>query len=113
MARTSTRARRAARRAFSLVELLAVLGILAFLLARLLPALARAQAQARQVACRAALRQIGDAARRHAAEHLGHLPTGGWQWECVNDVTDPAGLEDPLERKYEYYVDDGIKRPAP
>jgi prepilin-type processing-associated H-X9-DG protein len=100
-------------RAFSIVELLTVIGILAILIAMLMPALGRAREQANQVACLAALRQVGLAGQLHAAEHNGHLPTAGWHWQSVGGVTNPAGIEDATERKYEYYLDNGIKRPAP
>ena len=100
-------------RAFTLVEVLAVIGIIGVLIAMLLPALGLAREQAQRVQCSAKLRQIGLAALMHANAHQGYLPSGGYSWNLVGGVTNPRGLEDEAERKYEYYIDNGIKRPVP
>lgn len=100
-------------RAFSLVELMVVIGIIAILIALLLPALEKVRAQSYSVKCLANLRSIGQAAMMHVNDHAGYLPTGGWQWNCPGGVTNPHGLEDDNEKKYMYYMDSGIKRPLP
>ena len=53
--------RRDRRHAFSLIELMVVIGIIAVLIAMLLPALQRARQQARSVQCKSNLQQIGQA----------------------------------------------------
>jgi len=62
------------RKAFTLVELLVVIGILAVLIAILLPALSGAKRVAQRVACAAQMRQVGQALHIYANDHKGFLP---------------------------------------
>jgi len=64
-------------RAFTLVELLVVVAIVALLLAILTPALKKARSAAEATICGANQRQIYMAARQFAADNNGHGPGGG------------------------------------
>lgn len=68
-------------RAFSLIELIVVIGIIAILLALLMPALSRAREAARQVQCASQLRQLGLGLINYSAQNKGWLPHwGGWHF---------------------------------
>jgi prepilin-type N-terminal cleavage/methylation domain-containing protein/prepilin-type processing-associated H-X9-DG protein len=100
------------RGAFTLVELLVVIGIIAILIALLIPAVTLAQRAGRSVACQSNLRQIFSAAMQRSVEHGGYVQVGG----SLNDVTDtsPQTLEDRDQKRYVWYDDDqGVRRPAP
>src|SRR5689334_4243831 len=60
-------------RGFTLVELLVVIGVIAVLIALLLPALQRARQAAETVSCLSNLRQIGIVAASYVSENKGWL----------------------------------------
>lgn len=76
MSRTSLRPRPAA---FSLVELLVVVAVIALLISLLLPALSGVKAQGRLTLCANQVRQLVWAGFTYAHEHKGVLPDGGWR----------------------------------
>jgi prepilin-type processing-associated H-X9-DG protein/prepilin-type N-terminal cleavage/methylation domain-containing protein len=75
------------RRAFTLVELLVVIGIISILVALLLPALNRAREHANRIKCAANLRSIGQAMAFYVQEYAhypgSHLIAGGPAYEAA------------------------------
>src|SRR5205823_7443845 len=97
-----------ARRAFTLVELLVVIGIIAILIALLLPAAAGARRQAKMIKCQANMRAIGQLLLMYANSNRGWMyPVG------VGDPNAPAGPSNlrrlgeflPPEQRWPVYVE--------
>ena len=64
------------RAAFTLVELLVVIGIIALLIALLMPALSAARSHAMTVRCAANLHDVGHAMQSYANDYGGRVPRG-------------------------------------
>jgi prepilin-type N-terminal cleavage/methylation domain-containing protein/prepilin-type processing-associated H-X9-DG protein len=101
---TKIRQSRSEHKAFSLIELLTVIGIFGILVGLLLPAVQRARESAARVGCLNNLRQIGTALLNHESSH-GHLPPDPIQLGIRIDPNDwlswmalilPEMGEDPL-----------------
>jgi prepilin-type N-terminal cleavage/methylation domain-containing protein/prepilin-type processing-associated H-X9-DG protein len=74
-------------RAFTLTELLVVMGLIALLVSLLMPALGQARAAARTTGCLSNLRQMGAAWNMYLAENRGHLPEYIWHTPLTPDVS--------------------------
>jgi prepilin-type N-terminal cleavage/methylation domain-containing protein/prepilin-type processing-associated H-X9-DG protein len=79
-------------RAFTLVELLVVIGIIAVLIGILVPTLAKARERGLAIVCASNMRQAGIALRMYQSEFKGYLPLPAsdglvWQHRLVKYIT--------------------------
>src|SRR5262249_23647236 len=117
--KSANRSQSLGRGGFTLVELLVVIGVIAILIALLLPALQAARKQAKCAQCKSTLQQSGGALVRYSNDNRGWMypPNRGWngdgpgidpnqRWpsfvftphvwnppimHCPSDVESPAG----------------------
>ena len=87
-----SRHNRTSPRAFTLVELLVVIGIIAVLIGVLLPVLAGVASRGRDLKCQANLRSALQMVMVYAAENKGSLPYG-WYYNIGNSHTPPYDWE--------------------
>lgn len=82
------------RRGLTLLEALVVVGIIAILMALIIPAVQTARESARRVQCQNNLRQIGVAVHNFESQHR-HLPSNGWGFRWVADPSRGVGPQQP------------------
>lgn len=107
------------RKAFTLVELLVVIAVIALLMSILVPALAAAKAQTRQVVCKSNIRQLVLANLGYAGENDGRFVPAALdifrdnrhRWHGVRDsINEPF---DPLKGPLVGYLADGSVKKCP
>ena len=81
------------RPAFTLAELLVVISIITLLVAILLPALSRAKAKAREVACLNNLKQLQICAKLYSLDNDGFLPPNRYAYNIVTKAPSPGFSE--------------------
>lgn len=92
------------RSAFTLVELLVVIGIIALLISILLPSLTKARGAANSVDCQARLRQIGQGMQLYASQNQGLLPWGQLYHDAAHLKSTPNPYPNELWWKWHYVV---------
>lgn len=87
------------KKAFTLIELLVVIAVIALLIGMLMPSLTAARERARQVVCKAQLRDIGFGLQAYASDYNDKFPDkdtlGGFNFRAApgyKNPDDPMGL---------------------
>ncbi|MFG0328388.1 MAG: type II secretion system protein [Phycisphaerales bacterium] len=80
------------RRGFTIVEVLVVVGIMALLIALILPALSKTRRSSQTAASASNLKQLGVALEMYTGDNRGWLPRA---LPLVNDPSDPASWDEP------------------
>jgi prepilin-type N-terminal cleavage/methylation domain-containing protein/prepilin-type processing-associated H-X9-DG protein len=83
-----------ATRAFTLVELLVVIGIIAMLMSLALPAINAARESGRVTTCKNNVKQLALAMLSHEASH-GRFPSNGWGYRWIGEPDRGTGPEQP------------------
>ncbi|HEV2296039.1 MAG TPA: prepilin-type N-terminal cleavage/methylation domain-containing protein [Tepidisphaeraceae bacterium] len=96
---------------FTLVELLVVIGIIALLIAILMPALGAARAQAKSVTSLSNLRQLGTGLVQYRVENKGYYPLGAWQKLPDRARTRWADAIYPYMKNTEVYMSPQLDEP--
>ena len=95
------------RSAFTLVEMLVVIGITVVLVGLLMPTLGKARSYANQLVCSSNMRQIGMAMASHALDHQGYMPYAGpliyTGSPYAGAIPAPWNVKDLQQVKYDYY----------
>lgn len=104
--------------AFTLVELLVVIGIIALLISILLPSLGRARAAANSIDCQSRMRQMGQAIFLYTIDSKGILPPtryagGAWgDWTAAIELSKILGVKDATFDKFSPVFSDIDTNPA-
>jgi prepilin-type N-terminal cleavage/methylation domain-containing protein/prepilin-type processing-associated H-X9-DG protein len=95
------------RYGFTLVELLVVIGIIALLIAILMPALAKARQAASNLTCLSRLRQMGTAMQMYAQDNLGFLPYG--ESPFWKDNNGGSGIKNTMYSDWSWLITGALK----
>ena len=100
-------------RAFTLVELLVVIGIISLLVGILVPALNRAKQSSENTKCLSNLRQLGMAAQMHSNDYNSRIPPAGLVIPAADEGKYPyTGLKNPF-RALQWFDNGGTPNPVP